>query len=112
MATPNNILFLDNLTPIAFFPYTSGVTDRILEIEYNHNDSVHLLQLELIDLFNSVGIKCAPDNKIVFEFYDRNSKKLFYVGFYDNKMSVGFSFWTEHPRNRGDRTTRMAALFI
>lgn len=94
--------FTQNLEPVYFWPYTSGVpsSQRILEMSFSGGDRVCRFRDELINWFNSEGIKAQPDNKIVFEFLDNLTGKPFYIGFYDLKMSMGYSVWADDSHHR------------
>jgi hypothetical protein len=83
--------------PIAFYHYPHTVTYRIVSLSedtpYNDKEKTftreyHSLNAQLIKLFNDAGIKCASDNKIVFEV-EYNGQHIF-IGFYDWKISIGF----------------------
>lgn len=88
-----------DLKPVAFYPYTSRVRDRIFQMEYNTSDKrIIYLRKGLIELFRESGIKCENDNKIVFEL-ELHGKSIFY-GFYDFMFSIGFNVWSEHKGNR------------
>lgn len=90
------------MIPVAFYPYTSIVQDRILEVEnYNEVPSLRELREELIEHFNDNGISCTVDNKIVFEV-DVKGVRLF-IGFKDWNFAIGFSVvsdsWIVPKRN-------------
>lgn len=74
--------------PASFFPYSTIVRDRILEMPYKADDAVDRLCKELIRLFNEAGIKCQADNKIAFGLIGQDGKT-YYIGFKDWKMSLG-----------------------
>lgn len=93
-----------DINPIDFWPYTSWVTDRILEIDTWNGDQdsrdaaraeVEEIKNYLLDLFNASGIPARLDNKIVFECATR-SGKTFYVGIYDGNLSVGFGMGSDY----------------
>ena len=80
-----------NVTPVAFYPYTSVVLDRVFQIDCSGNLSNFFegVRTSLIYLFNSKGIKAQKDNKIVFEIRTKSGKSIF-IGFFDLVLSVGF----------------------
>jgi hypothetical protein len=76
--------------PVAFYPYTSCVMDRIFVIrDYSEIPEIKKLRQELIDFFQACKINARIDNKIAFEL-DVEGKRIFY-GFYDWTFSIGFS---------------------
>lgn len=95
-----------NYKPFAFYPYTSSVHNRFIEIDCGGPDDrvdktqfYQALKHECIDRFNKAGIKAYEDNKTVFGFYAVDSNGFghkFYIGFYDWRISIGFNVWTEH----------------
>ncbi|MFW9872268.1 MAG: hypothetical protein ACFFG0_04125 [Candidatus Thorarchaeota archaeon] len=89
-----NITFLYYLKPIKYHPYTSDTRDEVFKMDIT--DETEEFRRELIKYFNENGIRCYDDNKIVFEL-ERNGKKIFY-GFYDNKLSIGLSYYNEHEK--------------
>lgn len=92
----------NELTPIFFWGYTSFVTNRIIQIEYNQHDALDRYHKELIDLFQANGFKAHLDNKTVFEFHHRSKNITIYIGFYDWNFSVGLGVqgdsWIEDER--------------
>jgi len=76
------------LKPIKFHPYTSVVLDRIIEMDFDHNDNIDHLREHLVLIFNHHNIKAYDDNKTVFEC-EIEGNTIFY-GFYDLKFSIGF----------------------
>lgn len=83
------------VTPIKFWPYTSIVTDRIIDIDYGPEDrEIQNLEQILIDRFNNYGIPCQYDNKIVFECI-QNGRTMF-IGFKDWTFSIGFGVTGDH----------------
>lgn len=86
--------YLYDVKPIAFYPYTSRVVDRVCYVEYHNGDRIHRFRNELLRKFQAEGIQCALDNKIVFEV-EKNGRRIFY-GFYDWMFSVGFGVTSNH----------------
>ena len=81
--------FEDFITPVRFFPYTSSVRKRIVEINnYSRFSDIKEFEMYLIKTFQEKGIKCEIDNKIVFEV--RLQENTIYFGFYDGVFSIGF----------------------
>lgn len=103
------MMFLDNMIPVGFWPYTSIVTDRFIELKYTNHDSVDQFQRELVDLFNAAGIKAERDNKVVFELYDTLSGRLVYLGFYDLRFHVGHDFRTDSWNLKKERVAERDA---
>jgi len=69
-------------TVVAFYPYTSNVYNRIVEVrDYYENDYIKNLKPRLVEWFNQEGIKAQDDNKIVFQI-NINGFDI-YIGFYD-----------------------------
>lgn len=94
------MIHLPHLQPKAFWPYASGVmhASRIMEVRYSSGDTFDRWRDDLIVLFREHGIKCAVDNKIVFEFWDTIQEKPIFVGFYDLQMSIGYQMRSDHIR--------------
>lgn len=105
------MLYLDNMVPVAFWPYTSVVLDRCFTLEFKRGDCVDTLEQTLLDMFNAAGIEARADNKIVFEFYNTDTERLMYIGFYDWRMSVGFKMrtddWNRTEKREKDRHNRL-----
>jgi hypothetical protein len=81
---------LTKIKPIAFYPYSSIVQDRIFDIEDYYNiPEIKEFQQYLIDWFKDNGIKAARDSKIAFEV-EIKGVRLFY-GFKDWRFSIGMS---------------------
>jgi hypothetical protein len=77
--------------PVAFYPYTSNVMDRIFVVkDYHRIPEIKKFREELIHLFQSCKINARLDNKIVFEMETANGKRIFY-GFYDWTFAIGFA---------------------
>lgn len=87
----------DNLKPIKFHPYRSGILKRIFYSDFT--DDIEYLRLSLLDLFNHCGVKCYNDNKIVFECEIHGVK--IYYGFYDLKFSIGLGYYDDNERKGG-----------
>lgn len=82
-----------DVTPVDFWGYTSCVMNRILEVSYTHGDEISDFRDYLLAKFQDAGIPAHMDNKIVFECV-RDGRK-FYIGFYDNSMSLGFDICSD-----------------
>ena len=84
-----DLISVDKIEPVAFHPYTSIVTNRLISVEYDSKDYyINQLEKDLIELFNNVGIQCAIDNKIVFACLINGV--ILYIGFKDWVFSIGF----------------------
>jgi len=86
----------NRIKPIAFHPYPSTVIDGLICISDKDgktaaNALFELLEEKFIRLFTEAGIKCAVDNKIVFECTIDTIK--FYFGFKDSSFTVGFGLF-------------------
>lgn len=94
-------LEMHSLTPKKFWPYTSTVTQRLIEMRAEHGkktDEDYLTAKQmLITMFKQAGIKAYEDNKIVFEC-DLKGHTV-YIGFYDWTMSIGFGIWSDHQKD-------------
>ena len=86
----------------AFYAYTSGTRQRVLEVEYKHNDEFCKLRDNLIVEAQQRGINAYLDNKTVFEITHKSGGKI-YLGWYDGKFSIGLGVWTEYPKNERRR---------
>lgn len=77
-------------SPVAFYPYTSCVMDRIFVVrDYHRIPEIKMLRQELLDYFQACKIDARMDNKIAFQM-DVDGKRIFY-GFYDWTFSIGMS---------------------
>lgn len=82
--------------PVAFYPYTSIVFERIISVHYGSSmeeESIQIRQFEkdLHYWFNANGIPSQHDNKIVFEIkLSLDGSSVFY-GFKDWVFSIGLS---------------------
>jgi len=81
-----------DFTPIKFYPYPSIVypiihkqicDDDIESIVYQK------LRKDLVDIFNTFGIKATIDNKIVFEVAKGHIITNVFIGFYDWSIHLG-----------------------
>lgn len=89
------------LQPYEFWPYTTVVMNRILEYEpawlrgegseSSGRQAVDRLREELVARFKQAGINCVVDNKTAFGLRDIVTDRLVYIGFYDGRVSVGYS---------------------
>jgi len=86
----------------AFYGYTSAVRERILEVEYSHNDPFDHLRENLVVEAQAVGINARVDNKVVFEITSMGGRRL-YLGWYDGRFTVGLDVYTESPTNEQRR---------
>ncbi|MBC7088683.1 MAG: hypothetical protein H5T96_09510 [Tissierellales bacterium] len=93
-------LKIENLIPIAFYAYTSGVNAKILSQNHNYktdeHDFLEKLGEQLIDKLvdkvqwdNKVVVEC----KIVINRDDQKAVSNIFIGRYDNIWSVGFGVW-------------------
>lgn len=81
---------LQYATPIAFYEYETCVMSRIVESERSYDKPDHDLQEfenALYEKFQAASIDARRDNKVAFEM-DYHGQT-FYIGFYDNVMSIG-----------------------
>ena len=86
----------------AFYGYTSRVQERILEVEFSHNDAFDHLRENLVVEAQVRGIDAHVDNKVVFEVTSLHGKVM-YLGWYDGRFSVGLDVYTEYPANEHRR---------
>jgi hypothetical protein len=95
-------LTIENLIPIKFYPYTSGVDYRILAQNHNYkteeHDFLEELGNKLHDIVVSTGINW--DNKVVVECLVKSAtpNETFahvFIGKYDGRWSVGLSCWSD-----------------
>lgn len=82
------------LEPVKFHRYRSDVRSRIIYMDFN--EETDYLRAELLSYFNSCGIECYDDNKIVFECTIDGTTICY--GFYDLKFSIGLSYYNEHEK--------------
>jgi len=83
------------LQPKEFWPYTTVVLERIIEMEYSAGDRIDELYADLLRLFKRAGFDCASDNKIAFGLQHEDSGAMYYFGFKDWQFSMGTSFSTD-----------------
>lgn len=101
-------LWLDakQFRPVAFYPYTSGVSNKILSQNYNYKTDCH-------DFLNTFGNRVKAmiedlnihwDNKVVVELqYNptnlrediRFKSANIFVGWYDGIWSIGMAMWQD-----------------
>lgn len=81
----------DEAVPLEFWPYTTIVTDTILELP---REKVSDLQARLITQFNEAGIKAYTDNKTAFGVKDENGR-IWYIGFKDFRCVLGTGIRTD-----------------
>jgi len=91
------MLFMIEVVPIKFHPYTSRTLERIWSCD-STVPAIEEFRKGLIDQFNYCGVHASNDNKIVFEC-EVNKKRIFY-GFYDNKFSIGLDYYNSNERRR------------
>lgn len=87
-------LAISNLTPVKFYPYTSIVLDHVFETSWGDDFPYLQYMRDCLAMFEEAGIKAHQDNKIVFQFKTRYGNTPVYIGFYDNRMSIGFAVRT------------------
>lgn len=83
-------------TVVEFWPYTSYVTERIVEFKHKlGGDTEHeAFKRHLLQKAKDDGLDYAySDNKIVFGLECEGRK--FYIGFYDGQMAIGTGFRTD-----------------
>lgn len=85
----------NKVKPVAFHPYASTVIDALIRVSDDDGrysfKVLYDLEGKFIKLFIDAGIKCAIDNKIVFECTINNTK--FYCGFKDGAFTIGFGIF-------------------
>lgn len=90
-----------NFKPVAFYPYTSLVSNRILEQNHNYqvkdHDFIQKFGDECLELAVKAGAKM--DNKVVVELKYINENRHFtkvsnlFVGKYDGIICIGLGVW-------------------
>lgn len=93
------------MTPVKFWPYTTIVCNRIIELDWGNvvdreeerarKSTARTLRDALLTRFNKAGVRCADANKIAFEVLAPNKRPMF-IGFYDFHMAIGFSVAGDH----------------
>jgi len=91
-----NIRDLEDCNVLRFYPYPHSINDRIMTIKDNGNAEFtryyNELRNHLIEKYNDcTGKNCEIDNKIVFKVSTRFNNTVFYIGFYDWNISIGFN---------------------
>lgn len=95
---------------VAFYPYTSVISNRILEQSHNYKTEEHDFIQKFADDIKSKAeeLDCEWDNKVVVEIQLRKSKLYneqrkdsnLFVGYYDGKISIGLGVWLpDAPKN-------------
>lgn len=96
---------------VAFYPYTSVVSTRILEQSHNRKTEEHdFIQKFADDIQNKAEkLGCVWDNKVVVEIQLRDLTKIdkdqckdsnLFVGYYNGKISIGLGVWLpDAPKN-------------
>ena len=94
---------IQDLKPVKFYRYTSGVTHKILSQNHNYKTNEHhylnKIGTEVKELVKSKGINW--DNKVVVEcellytHSDMKSKSNIFISYYDNIISIGLSVWSD-----------------
>lgn len=82
--------FNSTVTPVRFWPYTTHVTGRILEVSFHGGDAIDRMRTELVKFFNEAKVKAEVDNKTVFEIDDDLGRR-WCLGFYDLTFTLGTS---------------------
>lgn len=97
----------------AFYPYTSCVQHRILEMERTREWEqlaeayVHMARDKGITATGTNGWQVSKDNKIVFLLKTKSGKRIF-IGWYDNCVSIGFAcVYENHLYNGKSRHYRV-----
>ena len=89
MIKVNDLVDIDEVKPVEFHPYRSLVSDKLISVEYDSETYlINMFEKDLYELFNSKGIQCQQDDKVVFECIIRGIR--LYIGFTDWRMSIGF----------------------
>lgn len=108
-------MFLDtlDLEPYEFWGYTTHVQD--VAFSGPRGKSSNNMEHKLYDRFRMAGIKCSEQNKAVFGIKDRHGK-LWYIGFYDFRISVGLSVRSDDHvraiRKPGEEDADFEVIFI
>ena len=95
-------LRIENLKPINFYPYKSGVICRILTQNHNYETEEHNFLNGLgSKIQDVVGKQILWDNKVVIECeiissrIDLKALSKIYIGKYDGIWSVGLGVWSD-----------------
>lgn len=102
--------YLDpELEPMAFWPYTTIVHERLFSAPVDAKAKEFLAKL--IKQFRDEGINAYEENKCAFEFVDHGpnyESKVYYVGFKDGLFHVGLSVRADktiEPNKKGSYKT-------